>query len=747
MSRKPTRHCVRFAVRCSLFIWLVFVADTLKASDTAQIGAINKRVYQLLNEHAGDEARASFDSLSPKQIIDAPQRQQLAYHLNRAYLLYEEKRSLPAIDVIDSLLNQEGASRSPFLCLKALTLKIRCLRSLRKVGDTYEIADSMIAQGKRISNHKFMGIAHYYKARAFEDQGKFSEAITRYEIAVRQFTMVENQKMLAIVYKSLGIVYRKMGVYSKAIENYLGALNAYARMNNDKGVASVYNSMGILAATNEDFDNGIAYLRKALKYQEKTPEEDGIAPNIYNNLGVCYLGKEDYDSAALVLTTGLEISERIRNTREVSIAVNNLGIAYKGLGDYNKSKRYYYKAIALKKAINRTSSLPVTYLGLGHAHFLEGNLDSAKYYYGLIEPQIPGSSPKFKTEVYAKLAEYHQRVGSYQQAFLALDSFRRFSEVLHGEQKEELAHNYESLFNLKASELENTKLQSALNQGALEARIANETARVRGILFSLSLIVLGLVLIAIVRILMDRKKLRRSNESLERVNRQLEESLEENKGIMSIVAHDLRSPLMQIKGLLDILKDESNLGEEQLSYLHTIDRVYDNSLSLINDLTTAHKTEKREVVLAPTNLSSMVGEAVERFKGQASTKEIDLVLNAQHDKIKVESSSEHLSRILDNLISNAIKFSPKKKSVRIDLMDSDEHAVVSVNDEGPGISEKEQERLFRRFEKLSNQPTAGEASSGLGLYIVKSLADEIDAKVTVNSVKGAGSRFSVVLPK
>lgn len=627
-----------------------------------------------------------------------------------------------------------------------MNLKIRSLRSIRKVAETIELTDTMIAKAMHVSSHRFMGMGYYYKARAFEDLGQYDKAIVEYEKALRKFTMMGGEKMLAITYKSLGIVYRKMGVYSSAIENYLGALRAYGQLNDDKGVASVYNSMGILAATNKDYDRGIEYLKKALDSQAKGSVDQGIAPNIYNNLGACYLGKEDYDSAAIVLIDGLGISERIQNTREIGIAVNNLGIAYKGQGDYAKAKQYYYRAIRLKKVINRVSSLPSTYLGLGHAHFLEGNMDSAKHYYGFLEEQAETAPPKFKTEIYSRLAEFYETNGRYQEAYLAMDSLRRFTDLLHREQEEHLAHNYESLFNLKASELEKTKLQNALSQGQLEASSVKEKARLRGILFSLSLVVLGLVLIMIVRVLVNRRKLERSYKEMAKVNEQLEESLEENRGIMSVVAHDLRSPLMQIKGLLDILKDESDLGDEQLSYLHTIDKVYSSSLDLIGDLTLAHSHETKKIILAPTDLEAVIRESVKRFKGQANAKEITLEWNTS-GLLKGMSNVDHLTRIIDNLISNAIKFSPKAKVVRIDLMDSDSYGVISVSDEGPGISVKEQERLFKRFEKLSNRPTAGEASSGLGLFIVKSLADEIGAKVTVNSVQGAGSRFSVVVPK
>jgi two-component system sensor histidine kinase/response regulator len=103
-------------------------------------------------------------------------------------------------------------------------------------------------------------------------------------------------------------------------------------------------------------------------------------------------------------------------------------------------------------------------------------------------------------------------------------------------------------------------------------------------------------------------------------------------------------------------------------------------------------------------------------------------------------------QILDNLISNALKYSPPKTTVHVHTLPEREHVVVSVRDEGPGINEEDQKKLFQKFSRLSARPTGGESSTGLGLAIVKRLAEAMSGTVQCHSVPGSGATFSLRLP-
>jgi two-component system sensor histidine kinase/response regulator len=112
----------------------------------------------------------------------------------------------------------------------------------------------------------------------------------------------------------------------------------------------------------------------------------------------------------------------------------------------------------------------------------------------------------------------------------------------------------------------------------------------------------------------------------------------------------------------------------------------------------------------------------------------------------IDSDKTVLSRILDNLISNAIKFSPPDKKISIELMETQSSIDMIIQDEGPGFSEEDQKYVYQRFKKLSAQPTGGEPSTGLGLAIVKHLVTQLNGSITLISKAGEGAKFIVALP-
>ena len=100
---------------------------------------------------------------------------------------------------------------------------------------------------------------------------------------------------------------------------------------------------------------------------------------------------------------------------------------------------------------------------------------------------------------------------------------------------------------------------------------------------------------------------------------------------------------------------------------------------------------------------------------------------------------------MDNLISNAIKFTPSGRRIYLDLANGGDGAVFSIRDEGPGISKEDQKKMFRKFQRLSAKPTGGESSTGLGLSIVKSLVERLDGQIDVESQLGKGTTFRIKL--
>ncbi|MDW7695200.1 PAS domain S-box protein [Flammeovirgaceae bacterium SG7u.111] len=255
--------------------------------------------------------------------------------------------------------------------------------------------------------------------------------------------------------------------------------------------------------------------------------------------------------------------------------------------------------------------------------------------------------------------------------------------------------------------------------------------------------------VGIVGILHNVTFRKNSQTKLQESNKELKELNREKDSLMSIVAHDLKSPLSKVKGLANVIMLDNNLNEEQISYLKLINSVADNSEQLIRDLLDINTFEHSDsrIKLTELDVHQVIDELTDSYQQLSNNKGIRLEIEKDPNATKHTTDLDFLNRILDNLLSNAIKFSKQEKTVKITVSRPDTHLMVKVQDEGPGISEEDQTKMFKRFQKLSAQPTGGESSTGLGLSIIKVLVDRLKGEIDVDSQLNKGTTFTISIPE
>jgi signal transduction histidine kinase len=239
-----------------------------------------------------------------------------------------------------------------------------------------------------------------------------------------------------------------------------------------------------------------------------------------------------------------------------------------------------------------------------------------------------------------------------------------------------------------------------------------------------------------------QRELARKNAELERLN-------EQKNRLLGMAAHDLRNPLHAILSYSDFLIEDAAgvLGEEQLEFLSIIQSSTEFMAGLVNDLLDVAKIEsgKLQLDVEPTDLLALVEGNVALNRPLARNKGIALRLSAEELPTMTVDPSK-IEQVLNNLISNAIKYSPSGTTIEVRLRRDDGQAVLSVEDQGQGIPEDELDALFRPFETTSVRGTAGEKSTGLGLVITKRIIEGHGGEIEVESEVGKGSTFTVKLP-
>ena len=245
------------------------------------------------------------------------------------------------------------------------------------------------------------------------------------------------------------------------------------------------------------------------------------------------------------------------------------------------------------------------------------------------------------------------------------------------------------------------------------------------------------------------QKVKDRTRELEDANKNLLRLNEEKNHFLSITTHDLKAPLAGISGILELMKLEGGtLSSQHLGYVHLMEETCENMQRLISDLLDLSRIEQRSTHLSfqPTSIPKIISELEDHFRAWAGKKNIQLVFDVQHAPSIITTDHDALVRILDNIISNAIKFSRPGKTVTVAVATEKTCLRFEMKDEGPGIRLEERHKLFRKFQKLSARPTDGESSTGLGLSIVKDLVDLLNGTIEIESEYGKGTNVIVRLP-
>lgn len=244
------------------------------------------------------------------------------------------------------------------------------------------------------------------------------------------------------------------------------------------------------------------------------------------------------------------------------------------------------------------------------------------------------------------------------------------------------------------------------------------------------------------RVLVER------NRKLEEARVQLQTLIEQKNHFLGIVAHDLRNPLNSIVLAGQLLEGERDPAEVDKTS-RQIWQVGMEMSTLIGRLLEIAAIESGEIKAKPAafDLVELIQQVILWHANRAQEKGIRLCLAPCGQSGTAYGDPRLMKEILDNLVSNALKFSPPTTSVAIGITELENGIRVSVQDEGPGFTPEDLEKIFSRYQPLSARPTAGEKSTGLGLYIVKGMAGAMGARLSLENAPGKGAIFHVDLPR
>jgi signal transduction histidine kinase len=230
-------------------------------------------------------------------------------------------------------------------------------------------------------------------------------------------------------------------------------------------------------------------------------------------------------------------------------------------------------------------------------------------------------------------------------------------------------------------------------------------------------------------------------------NRRLREADRLKDEFVALISHELRTPLTSIVGYVELMQDESDLTHDQASYLEVVNRNADRLLRLVNDLLFVARLEAGQLDLHLTrlDLAEIVRQSVAEAGPRATAKGVELSCRAEPVPA-VAADKGRMFQLLDNLVSNAVKFTPEGGAVHVGVAQVNGVVRLEVTDTGIGIAPEEQRRLFERFFRASSAVDQQIPGTGLGLYIARRIVEAHGGAMEVESAPGEGATFRIDLP-
>jgi len=573
-------------------------------------------------------------------------------------------------------------------------------------GNIKNNIDSIQLYKKKVSNitsdSLLIGQSYGKSAYTYLKNKMYSKAIIDYQIASTYF---KNSK--------------KSGSQNSQITNFINLINTH-----------------IVIGTLEQASITLKQLEQVIINLPNHPRYKNLMELVKILKVYISLAKEDYDASLSILQT---VKEKNLDKNQLKVMYYDAyHRVYNGLNNYTLGEFYLDKKYnpTYKQNPGLFKDLNYTIEKLRYA-ILKDNKTQADYYFNKLN-----NAQTFKLSSFSKfskeriISNYYAFKNSYKKAYSYLkksDSLQNAASI----KMERIKFDVEQYYVQLNEELSKMK-QLNLNKDKLIVLKRNQYLVIG---FLIVFVFASFFLII--------------NEKRKKKQFQLEVSLESQKTILESkekflenMSHEIRTPITSIIGYLNLLSEENLVNEKRTKYTKTAIKNSNNMISSVNNFLTLLRSDKLSLVQnerTSFNLNDFILERITYYIPDFEIKKIKLYYKANfNDKVAIIYDNESLKAIINNLISNAIKYSNSNTSIYFTFDITECNLIISVKDEGLGISDKDKDKIFERFYQTSNNKTIG--GFGIGLSLISELVKRLEGTIELESELNKGSLFKVSLP-
>ncbi|WP_251968751.1 response regulator [Parabacteroides sp. AD58] len=570
--------------------------------------------------------------------------------------------------------------------------------------------------------------------KVYRENASFDDAIQYHKKGLEMATQMNDTLEIVKALNNLGTNYRRIGILTEASEYHFRALGLIEKMKGRtydikknrlvamNGIGNIYLSLGNNNAAERVFRNSLAgekELNSAL----------GQAINTAN-LGFIFESREEYDSAYIYFKQSLSYNQQAKSDLGISLCYNHFGNLHEKKGELDEALANYHKAYDIMKGKS------------DHWHWLESCISMARVLLKLNNPALAQTylSQARKTardiNSFEHLSAIHKLDYIY---FLGQNDCQRALEsYIQSQAYADSVKNEESI-----NHLQNLRIKYEIEKNAQEIDLVKknfiEEQRNKRIILTVSILILLMTCSAIAFLWYALRMRSKTNRTL----RQVEQI---RTGFFTNITHEFRTPLTVILGLVEQMRNNDVSKDETERYLNSIQRQGNNLLELVNQLLDMSKlmakADRKQWYRG--NIVAFIRMTLDSYREYACSQYINLLFIPESNTIEMDFIPEYFNKIMRNLLSNALKYTPANGIIRIEMKKDKSLLRLQVFNTGNEIPEEEIPRLFDTFYQGSNNEK--QIGTGIGLPYTRQMVESMNGNIKVYNKKGEGVVFSVYIP-
>jgi signal transduction histidine kinase len=580
-------------------------------------------------------------------------------------------------------------------------------------------------------------------------QSNYEKAIEYSKQSYDLFEKMNKSEEKARVLNSLGNTYKRVGDYKKSVENFLASLKIYTEIGDSVKISFVMNNLGGLYRDMGEFEKSLDYHMQNLKVKHKLSLSKESILITLMNIGNVYREINKYDKAVDYYIEAINMIDINTSKYNQILLLNNMGDIYQISKQYKSAKQYYSRAIAIEEEMGEQDLYIYTLNGLGIVLINTGDFNKGLNYllraYNLAKEQ--GNLLKQK-RLSESLIWAYEKADDYKNGLYYQKKYQLVSDSLLGLEKIKQITELEQRYEAEKRDRQIAFLEKEQEIQKLNLSKKTIEANKKSLQRNLLIVIVILALIFLVFLARKNKKINEQRTEIEGQNEKLLVSNRTKDKLFQIIAHDLRSPLVSIDSLTQLIpywvEEQDYESLKKLS--KTMELSVTNILSLIDDLLNWALSQQGSFPYNPENFKILdtIQDAISLYIPIAQIKNINLQFSSSKDSIVFADKNMFLT-IIRNLLNNAIKFTPEKGKISIGVDYNQQFAKVWVKDSGIGIPIDKKDAVF----ELANDHTTGtkgETGKGLGLFFCKEFVHINNGDIYIESEKGKGTIITFTLP-